>query len=288
MMSNGLTVIVPFYNTQKQTLLQCIKSIINNSRNDFELIIVNDGSEDIKLEKAIKSINDKRIIYKKKRNGGVSSARNLGINNSTKQYITFVDSDDEVKPNFIDTIINELKAEPDFLLFNCSYSRAGNINTYKFPNDINIDNIMSLLLCNRVPSAPWGKVYKRSIIKEENIRFDEEIRIGEDLLFLFEYIKRIHTMRAINEQLYLYKINDSGAMSNIDNRHDVLEVLHKLITNKKNMKYITDLKTRYYYEYRNIPKNKKNGYKSIGLFEFLFNKNIRITTKIKTLMRFSR
>ena len=104
------SIIIPVYN--KETFLEnTIKSVLQQSFTDFELIIINDGSTD-NSESKIKSFSDPRITYLKKENGGVSTARNLGIEMAAASYITFIDADDYWYPNFLEEMVSSIEQFP--------------------------------------------------------------------------------------------------------------------------------------------------------------------------------
>lgn len=131
-----ISLIVPVYNTEKY-LNKCIDSLINQSYDDIEIIIINDGSTDYS-ENLIKSYNDKRIKYISKKNEGIGKTRNLGIEKSSGEYLAFVDSDDYLNENFCEKMLNKAITD-DCDVVICDYYEDHNddlkkINFINFPD----------------------------------------------------------------------------------------------------------------------------------------------------------
>ena len=115
------SVVIPSYN-KRNTLRECVESVLNQSYSDFEILIVDDGSTDDSLEVA-RGINDARVRLIEKENGGVSSARNLGIKMSKNPWIAFLDGDDVWDKNHLQTIVDLAKSEPLAMVFSTSFER---------------------------------------------------------------------------------------------------------------------------------------------------------------------
>ena len=199
-----VSVIVPVYNTEKY-LSRCIDSILAQTFEDFELILVDDGSSDnsgrICDEYAQK---DKRIKAIHKENGGVSSARNKGLDIAKGYWITFVDSDDWVD---VDYLLCFLQHEADLSI--CGYKQTisfiGNHKPkdglfYKKEIPIIYNSEFHKMYCRGILS----KCFKNSIIKKKHIRFNNKLRIGEDTLFTIQYLSWCQSVRFISEYGYNY------------------------------------------------------------------------------------
>lgn len=211
-----VSIVVPAYNAEK-TLRYCIESIQGQSYKDIEIIIVNDGSTDstLSLAKELQR-SDSRIVVESKSNGGVSSARNLGLKCATGTYITFVDSDDKLKPEMVDQL---LKACDSDIVVSDVYQREiakfGNGNTYSAYYDLSdLRNEFSHLYESNFFNSVCGKLYKMQGL--ENIFFDEDVRIGEDLLFNFEAFKKAKRVATINYCGYVYVPNIESATHKFD------------------------------------------------------------------------
>lgn len=200
-----ISVIVPVYNAEK-TLRQCVDSILGQDYGDFELLLIDDGSKDdsssICDEYAAK---DLRVKVFHKTNGGVSSARNIGIDNAQGEWITFIDADDYITEFFFDGIGEHAE---DFLIkrykkFDNTGIIAGRdveelLKIPGFSNFINRYVTDSLLRC------PWAKFYKWSLIG--NLRFLTDMKIGEDAWFVFKYLAKCRSFAVLPKGEYMVRL----------------------------------------------------------------------------------
>ena len=209
-----ISVIVPAYNCQ-DTIERCIKSIQNQTYKNIEIIVINDGSTD-GSEAVIKELQsqDERIKLISIPNGGVSHARNTGIDNADGDYITFVDSDDYIDEEMYQTLYNLIK-EYDVEIAHCSYKNVdgdsavavGNIGKIYVQNH---DEALKCLLSGRLfTGGNWNKVYSRSLF--EDIRFDESIKINEDVLANYMLFDRVDRSVFTDKALYNYVANTNSA-----------------------------------------------------------------------------
>ena len=205
---NKISIIVPVYNNESY-LSECLCSVCSSDR-DFEIILIDDGSTDnsaIICDEYAKK--DKRIKVFHKQNGGVSSARNYGIERATGEYIMFVDSDD-------------ILAEKWSKIFD--YLNGGDIYYFDERIDIkvSIDNMLRYITGTNEErlylSAPYSKVFKKSFIEKYNLRFDERIINGEDMLFNVDAILHAKTFEIINFQFYLYRQEVGQTTRRFDSR----------------------------------------------------------------------
>lgn len=211
-MISKVSVIIPIYNSE-ETIERCLNSVINQTYKNIEIILINDGSTD-NSEQIIKKFVDDRIIYKKYKNHGVSVSRNNGISISTGDYIIFVDSDDYLDENMIEKLI--------FYSSNytiCSFYKVNGNKIKPFKKftqkvyNLNINqNFWYLYNVQEAINRPWGKLYKTSIIKKNNIKFDENVSLGEDLLFNLNYLKNISEIIMLDEGLYYYSIGNDNSL----------------------------------------------------------------------------
>ena len=208
-----VSIIVPVYNAEK-FLHRCIDSILAQTFSDWELLLVDDGSKDasgsICDEYATK---DNRIKVFHKENGGVSSARNLGLDHSRGSWISFVDSDDLLP---VQALQFQLPNE-DVDLVVSGYALENDSDTPILPNFVGInmhENLRDFILANYLNSflaAPWAKLYKRSIILTNNIRFDENLKLCEDAIFVSNYLLYIKSIKSIKDVCYIYNVpSDMG------------------------------------------------------------------------------
>ncbi len=199
-----VSVIVPVYNTEEY-LPRCVESIIAQTFTDFELILINDGSTDNSGKKCDDyAKKDSRIIVIHKKNGGVSSARNKGIDIAKGEWITFVDSDDWISSDFL----SSFTYDADLMI--CGIELFGATHTKQIPDSQLLQNtseIYTWLSSNchlgYVPS-PWAKIYRTSIIKTFEIKYNTSIIRGEDAIFNFDYILHCESIKLFNIATYHY------------------------------------------------------------------------------------
>lgn len=204
------SIIIPVYNVEKY-IKKCIDSVINQEYQDFEIILVNDGSKDKSGEicNEYEKI-DNRVTVIHEKNSGVSTARNIGINNANGTYIIFLDSDDSLKEEALTKLNNiiEENRNIDCILFNMDNRLQNKI----YKEDELTQLIIKLIITEKI-NPPWNKIYKRSIIKEKNILFDNNIQIGEDLLFSITYFSYAKDVYVLNEELYNYTIDNDNSLT---------------------------------------------------------------------------
>lgn len=235
-MSKKVTIIIPVFNAES-FIDNCISNVLNQTYKNYEVVIVDDGSVDntkdiiLKKEKANKAIKCINNLRK-----GVSSARNCGIDNSNGEYIVFLDVDDYISPFYLETLVTMLEVNKS----DCAaVSYATDIN--KISNELNneidildVSNKKYELLVNSkysVGGYVWNKIYKKSVIDKYNIRFDEDISVGEDLLFNFNYFEKAKSVSFKKICLYHYVLNINSAVNNLKNEKwfDAIEVYSKLL-----------------------------------------------------------
>jgi len=223
-----VSVIIPVYNAEKY-LRECIDSVLAQTFDDFELLLINDGSTDgsgkICDEYAKK---DKRIKVFHKENGGVSSARNLGLDNAKGEWITFVDSDDKVIEMYLYNLYKDVE--------NCDIVFQGIIkkkfNTKEEIQMIFYDeviNIKDFLQNHMITSYGFAvaKLFSFSIIKKNRIEFDECINFAEDALFLIDYLCFVENiMLSSNKGYYYYERENSLVKQKYSYKKEV-ELLRK-------------------------------------------------------------
>lgn len=178
-----ITVIIPIYNAELY-LERCIDSIVNQSFKDIELICVNDGSTD-NSEQIIKKYQDNHnnIILISKKNEGVSAARNIGLEKSNSDYIYFVDADDWLSPDCLESIYNAaISSQADIIYFNANiYKNNTLINYYNLKRLKSIKN--KDLLFKMMIHAVWNKLYKKEFLLKNDIKFPVGIKSSEDNIF---------------------------------------------------------------------------------------------------------
>lgn len=203
-----VSIIIPIYNAES-FVAECVRSIQGQTFDNWELILVNDGSTDRSVticESFVRT--DSRIRLLNKKNGGVSSARNLGLSEATGKYISFVDADDKVTPDYIEELLKPMSVA-DLTVDKCTvvYGDKREIKedyVSLYCSEDNFTEVFSKGMLFR-RTSPWGKLYRRDIIEKSNIRFNESVNLGEDAIFLFTYVLECQTVSFIDNGGYLYR-----------------------------------------------------------------------------------
>lgn len=238
-----ISIIIPVYNTEK-FIERCLKSIVNQSLKEIEIIVVNDGSTDNSLELIRKFEKiDKRLKVIDKKNGGLSSARNAGIEEAKGEYLLHIDSDDWIEQDYLKDIYSFAKEKrldivvTDFYL---DYD-DGNLN---YMRDIKLKDkeilsekeyLKKLLIGEGYPCV-WNKLFKSYLYKKTNIRHPLGISLGEDLGTTPLLVNKSKKIGKINKAYLHYiqnpnSITKSGKLKKIDELFSVLEKLRMELSN---------------------------------------------------------
>lgn len=233
-----ISVIVPVYNADKY-LTRCLDSLMSQTYQNIEIILVNDGSTDTSKD-IIEEYKhkDNRIVSVHKPNGGESSARNMGLDTAKGTYIAFVDSDDCIHPDMYTSLIGVMNGNNADLAF-CdimwqTQNGSEHIGLSEFTAGVfHKDEISEKLLINithnRLLRATWNKLYKREIITGNNIRFPEDIVYGPDFIFNIEYLWYANTIYYLNKPLYYYDNTTAGTSKT---SHNNILLSGKIINDK--------------------------------------------------------
>lgn len=212
-----ISIIIPIFNSQ-YTLERCISSVINQTYSNWELFLIDDGSKDGSWEicKTYADL-DSRIHAFTKDNGGVSSARNVGLKKVNGEYLTFIDSDDYIKEHFLYNMIACFKDKRIDLVSSYADIINGSTSTPETYAAANIgdENFEDMFIYNDMHwhTSPWGKLYKTDIIKKNDLRFCEGMHIGEDALFLFSYMLFCDKIFITNITDYCYFAYNTGSLT---------------------------------------------------------------------------
>lgn len=226
-----LSVIIPVYNSERY-LRECLDSLVAQPSADMEVIVVDDGSRDGSPAICDEyGRRDSRVRVYHRANGGVSSARNFGLDKAVGEIVAFVDSDDRVAPGYYDGIIEGMEGCDMFCFASCWEYASGNKRLTPLadmmsgrPDDVN-DMVMMLKEDNaegiNLLGFPWNKTFRRDIISNNQIRFKPALSYKEDEIFVLQYLCHVSTMRLSNEILYFYRVLPDGltsAMSRLSSR----------------------------------------------------------------------
>ena len=210
-MNPVVSIIVPIYNAQVQ-LNRCIDSVLNQDFEDFELILVNDGSKDASGEICDRyAAEDERIHVIHKENTGVSDSRNCGIDAAKGEYLQFLDSDDWITMDATSLLVRAAKEYQCDLVIADFYRVVGERVSPK--GDIQEDKLLSreefASLMMEKPAdfyygVLWNKLYRREIVEKYHLRMDTDVSWCEDFMFNLEYIRRIQTIYPLRVPVYYY------------------------------------------------------------------------------------
>ena len=203
---NLISVIIPIYKIKEELLRECLNSISLQKLKNLEIILIDDGSPDNSGKICDEyAENDNRIKVIHQKNQGVSVARNVGINNSNSEWITFIDPDDWIEANWSEVLFETInntaadiimfdyyqefatKQNPQYLKSESGYLSENYLHAIKIApfNQLIINNKFQEYETNVI----WNKVYRTKLIKENNITFDPEARKGQDVIFNVEILQ---------------------------------------------------------------------------------------------------
>ena len=217
-MKAKISIIVPIYNAET-TLERCISSLVHQSFKDIEIILVNDGSQDHSLQICERfAKEDSRIIVIDKENGGVSSARNIGISKAGGEFLMFCDSDDWVKRDYCKDML-QYYSDDQLLMCDIEIKEKDRkkITDQSIDQEIYIEEISKsnfLEYKDRGLGLPTNKLFKKSIVIENGICFPETLFLGEDFAFVISYLKCISGhIRYLHKKLYIYQADSAESLS---------------------------------------------------------------------------
>ncbi len=237
-----VSVIVPIHNVEK-FINKCVDSIINQTYKNIEIVLVDDGSPDncpkICDDYAKK---DERVKVIHKKCGGVSSARNAGIEASTGEYVCFVDGDDFVMPDYVEYMLNlAIKYDSDYVI---SPQALGtfNKNNKNSKNDdyvVDAEKALEMLLCYQMREGCYSKLFKRELLGND-LRFSEKIVMGEGFTFNSLAIQKAHKIVLGYKKIYFYRRDNETSATTKFNKDKFENGLYAIKYIKENIKIKTE------------------------------------------------
>lgn len=240
------SIIIPVYQSRK-FLRKTVEDTLKQTYKNFEIILINDGSDDgseeicNKLSKEYKCI---KVIHQP--NKGVSAARNIGIKNSIGKYILFLDSDDRLEINALSMLAKVIEEyNIDLVMFDFVWCRnnnnlvaSANISEGVFNKNQIVELFWSTYECC-IAHNVGTKLYKKEIIKKYNIEFNENYSIFEDIMFCIDYLSKCNTVFYLKTPFYYYYIHQNGSLSSSYKKkfldaHDMLFSKIKGLLNENN------------------------------------------------------
>lgn len=217
---NKISIIIPVYNIEKY-IEKCLMSVKEQTYSDFEVLLVDDGSTDNTGKICdIFSEEDYRFKVFHKKNEGVSTARNFGLKKAKGRYISFVDGDDYLDKDYLKVLVKYMNDENvdltcvDFYIDSQKEIDTESLNNTDLYTLSKKDAINQLCDKKGFQGYLWNKLFKRRIIEENNIYFDERIKIWEDMLFCLKYLTHCHKIAYVRKPLYYYVQRKDSAMGN--------------------------------------------------------------------------
>ena len=250
------SIIVPVYNVENE-LSKCIDSILGQSVEDFELILVDDGSTDRSREICDDyGKKDRRIKVIHKSNRGVSSARNSGLDIANGEYIVFVDSDDYVTEDYLEKLYNpnvgmvlegikHIKVDREnYIILNNKSSGIFKIN----------EEIINEIIESKYINTVYSKMYHNNIIQKKNIRFREYMIMSEDTMFIIDYMKYIDNIEVKNDLIYNYIKYERETLSTFNEKsmyclEEVDNYIEQNLLNNYGIKYSESFQKRKWHKY---------------------------------------
>lgn len=225
-----VSIIVPVYNTKIKYLDRCISSLIRQSDPDIEILLIDDGSkEDAAVFCDRYSGQDERIAVYHKKNGGVSSARNLGIEKARGEYIAFVDSDDWVDPEFIALLVRAIEcSEADIAIVDIAYEYGEEEEKTGAGCGVQMMELApqelwtQLLHSSRIGGFLWNKLFKKALILQS---LDERLYYSEDFVFTAEYAENIQKAVFVDKKAYHYRQGQGNASSDLTYNDRIFSLL---------------------------------------------------------------
>lgn len=238
------SIIIPVYKVEKY-IAQCVDSILQQTYQNFEIILVDDGSPD-KCPKICDEYakKDNRVIVIHKENGGLSSARNAGLDRASGEYVMFLDSDDyHMNNNFLAVLNEEINAKsPDALFFQrIRFKQASQeywIEPAPYPNEwkdfSTEEKLIAMSMEDKLDASAALKVTKREYLISEKLYFREGM-FSEDIEWFFRYIQKIKSISLINEKSYCYRLRDDS-ISHTLKKKNLEDVFYSIKTYAEDIK----------------------------------------------------
>lgn len=304
-----ISLILPIYNVEEY-LRACLESILNQSYKDYELLIVDDGSKD----KSLDIVNEYKDKFKelkllKQENKGVSEARNLALKHASGEYILFVDSDDFLREDMLEKLINiALETNSDVVISNyyLYYDKKDFIKFIKDIPSFNIytnNDVIDMILKFKIQGQLWNKMFRHSLLENINFNFEKD-RYIQDIFPVFKVINASDKIVYIDEALYFYRqregstVNKRNKKLTEDYYHAMTSIIKYIEENKLKVKkdslriFKAYVLSYFIYHYTNedinnnykVFKSSKYKHLNINFNEFLFLKGCNFKDKLRIVL----
>lgn len=212
MCNDLVSLIVPVYNVEDY-IEKCVRSLLEQTYKNIEIILVDDGSPD-KSHTIIDQLAklDKKIHVIHQQNGGVSSARNTGLDYATGDYIMFVDGDDWVDCDYVSYFLNLVKETGTLIGMNKNHYSTAKIETNEKKYVVGAEKAIEWIYSDEIFVAVWNKIYSRKLLTDNRISFDPSIWYGEGMLFNVQCLQYVDTVAIGEKAVYHQTYNPNSAM----------------------------------------------------------------------------
>ncbi len=243
-----ISVIVPMYNVENY-IRKCLESLVNQTLDDIEIIVVDDGSRDLGkniVKEYVETYNN--VKYYKKENGGLSDARNFGMKYATGEYIAFLDGDDYIDKKAYEKMYEKAKKE-DSDIVECNFYWVYGRRKKK---DIGKQYEAKSEIIEKARVVAWNKLYKREMLEEAKIEFPKGLQY-EDVEFFYKLVPYIEKVSFVKEPL-IYYVQRNGSISNSKNEKtkDIFTVLDNVISFYKKKNFYDKYKEELEYTYTRL------------------------------------
>lgn len=248
----SISVIIPIFNAE-HSIRRCLESLWGQCYIDFEVILVDDGSEDATRQVlALYLKTEPRLRYFYQKNSGPSVARNKGITEARSKYLTFVDADDWVTPEYLEKLIAPmLETETDLICggyyeVNPKFPKGLRLHDFTethFNQNINKTNYQTNIF-NGASGVLWAKLFKREIFINNNIHLHPELSLSEDLIAVLEYSRYIKNVYILKDSIYFYnRLTDAGLSGSVNiEKYKNLKIYFEELDKFKAELHFVDLK----------------------------------------------
>lgn len=216
----AVSIILPIYNAELY-LAQCLSSIQGQSFSDFEVLMVNDGSTDASRDICAGfAQSDSRFLLLNKENSGVSASRNFALSHARGKYLQFIDSDDWLTPDAVETLYHSSESTGCDLTV-CHFYRVledhaaprGHIRTERVLTRREYAEEMMKAPANYYYGVLWNKLYRRSLVENVHLQFDPQVKWGEDFLFNLQYLEHVRLISAVAKPIYYYRKREDSLVN---------------------------------------------------------------------------
>lgn len=231
-----ISVIVPVYNVEKY-LQRCIDSILAQTFTDFEVLLIDDGSKDKSGEICDEyAVKDKRIRVFHKENGGVSSARNIGLEHCIGEYICFCDADDWVDISWLKGFTSKFPSDLIVQGYKCKLFKFDKWENRQLPNIcLPVNSALKCLFEHENMGYLWCRCFRAALIKTYNVRFNEFFILGEDYDFILSFC--VHVKEIVLSEVYAYNYYEPNCCSKYK-KESILQSLHCVISKLQKLQLI--------------------------------------------------